>query len=230
MEKDSIGNRMKANYEDRSRYKLTRRTPVILRLDGKAFHTVTKRCQKPFDICLRNHMVATARAVLCEAQGAKLAYIQSDEISILLTDFDTLTTDAWFDYNIQKIVSVSAAIASVEFSKQFKDTGIFDCRAFNIPKEEVCNYFVWRQQDWVRNSLAMLAQSQFSHKELQHKNSADMHEMLHTKNINWADLESHWKNGNILYRDSKGWINWVETSEIIFKDNRDIVERYLEGE
>ncbi|MGD9158306.1 MAG: tRNA(His) guanylyltransferase Thg1 family protein [Desulfobacteraceae bacterium] len=137
---NSLGERMKENYEFRSRIKLARRIPVIIRLDGKAFHTLTRKCEKPFDDLFRNVMEETALALCREIQGVKCAYTQSDEISLLLTDFDRLGTEAWFDYNLQKITSVSAGIASVCFSKLWAEAeGIFDSRAFNAPKEEVCN-------------------------------------------------------------------------------------------
>ena len=228
--KDSLGDRMKASYEDRYRIKLTRRMPVILRLDGKSFHTVTRRCAKPFDGAFRKSMVKTAERLCLEVMGAKLAYIQSDEISLLITDFDKLTTEAWFDYNLQKMVSVAASIAAVTFTRMFFDPDVyvheafFDARAFNIPKEEVANYFVWRQKDWIRNSVSMLAQAYFSHKELHGKSQADMHEMLYAKDINWAHLEPRWKNGVFLVkRESGAW----ETFNFEVTDNRQVVESLL---
>ena len=171
MEKISIGNRMKENYEQRYKFKLTRRIPVILRLDGKTFHNVTKKYDKPFDEIFQLTIFNTSIELCSQIQGAKCAYVQSDEISILLTDFDRLTTDAWFDYNLQKIVSVSAGIASAYFSSYWDrdNYSVFDSRAFNIPKDEVCNYFIWRQQDCTRNSISSLAQSLYSHKELNKK-------------------------------------------------------------
>ena len=208
---DPIGDRMKNNYEDRYRIKLTRRTPVIMRLDGKAFHTLTKQCNKPFDDNFSDAMALTARNVCNEIQGAKCAYNQSDEISILITDFDKLNTDAWFDYNIQKMVSVSSGIASLSFSRRFGRNGVFDCRVFNIPIEEVCNYFIWRQQDWIRNSVQMLAQSYFSQKELHGKNQAAMHEMLYALNVNWGNLENKWKQGIFHAKHPEGDWYWTTT-------------------
>jgi tRNA(His) 5'-end guanylyltransferase len=221
--KDSLGDRMKANYENISRFKLIRRTPVIMRLDGKAFHTLTRKIEKPYSEDLRSIMIDTASTVLKEVQGSKCAYVQSDEISILITDFDTLTTDAWFDYNIQKMVSVSAGIASAYFSLHYNEkVTVFDSRVFNIPKEEVCNYFIWRQQDWIRNSVRMLAQAHFSHKELDGKNIQMMHEMLYSKDINWNNINPKWKNGTFI--DGKEH-NIVE--DVIFTQNRGIIEKYL---
>lgn len=226
MIKDSIGNRMKDNYESRYRIKLTRRMPVIIRLDGKTFHTITRRCEKPFDQTLQATMECTAIRLCSDIQGAKCAYVQSDEISILLTDFDKLTTDAWFDYNLQKIVSISAGIASAYFTAHYMNDGhiaVFDSRAFNIPKEEVCNYFIWRQQDWLRNSIQMLSQCHFTPKQLHKKNTSDMHEMLHEKGINWADLKPVWKNGSFIYKTDEG----LKTShETIFTQNRETVEQF----
>ena len=229
MNKDSIGNRMKDNYENRYRVKLTRRTPVIIRLDGNAFHTLTRKCIKPFDNKFRSAMQYTAVALCNKIQGSKCAYVQSDEISILLTDFDTLTTEAWFDYNLQKIVSVSSGVASTNFTINWnpKIPAIFDSRAFNIPKEEVCNYFIWRQQDWMRNSILMLSQAHYSHKQLHGKNTPAMHEMLHAKGVNWAELEPVWKNGSFITRDDDSI--WYSTDNVIFKDNREIVERNLKS-
>ena len=222
---DNLGDRMKKNYEDRNRTFLTRRTPVILRLDGKAFHTLTRGYDKPFDENFYQCMVETMRKVFNSIQGAKVAYYQSDEISILITDFDRLTTEAWFDYNVQKMVSISASIASVVFSKLFERYALFDSRVFNIPRSEVANYFVWRQNDWTRNSIQMLAQAHYSHKELHKKGQADMHEMLYEKGINWAHLESKWKNGTFID------VSFDDTiTDVIVKENRGYIEQYLEGE
>jgi tRNA(His) guanylyltransferase len=231
MHKDSIGNRMKDNYENRYRVFLTRRTPAIVRLDGRAFHTLTRGLNKPFDYDFSNTMLCTASYLCAEIQGAKCAYVQSDEISILLTDYDKLTTDAWFDYNVQKMTSVSAGLASAYFTKHWNSNGgcaVFDSRVFNIPIEEVCNYFIWRQLDWVRNSVQMLSQANFSHKELHKKNQADMHEMLFSKGINWADLEDRWKNGVFISKE-KGE-SWLPNHRVIFKKDRDLVERLLTPE
>ena len=227
---DSLGDRMKANYEDRYRFYLTRRTPVIIRLDGKAFHSLTRGYEKPFSQTFCSAMDTVALKLCEDIQGAKCAYVQSDEISILLTDFDKLTTSAWFDYNVQKIASVSAGMASAILTNILGDdtVAVFDSRVFNIPKEEVANYFVWRQKDWIRNSVEMLARSHFSHKELHKKCQADMHEMLHTKGVNWADLKQRYKNGKFVYR----WLGYVSSRvDVIFTGERDVIERYLtEGE
>ena len=200
MKKDSIGNRIKDNYESRFRIYLTRRIPVIMRLDGKAFHTVTKHACKPYEDNILKCMQLTAKKLLEEIQGAKCAYVQSDEISILITDVDNLNTEAWFNYNVNKMTSISASIASVEFSKHYEKSVYFDSRVFNIPKEEVINYFRWRYLDWLRNSIQMLAQSLYYHKELHKKNTTILHDMCMNRGFNWSQLIPVYKNGTFLYK------------------------------
>ncbi|MFW6122346.1 MAG: tRNA(His) guanylyltransferase Thg1 family protein, partial [Petrotogales bacterium] len=178
MDKTSLGDRMKTNYESVSQTKLLRRTPVIIRLDGKAFHTFTKGMKRPFDENLIQCMTTTTRNLVENIEGCEFGYTQSDEISLLLTDYKKFETQAWFDYKVQKIVSVAASMCTAYFNRIFfKNYGFgkpafFDARVFSIPKEEVVNYFIWRQQDATRNSIQMVGQSVFSHKEL-HGKSCD---------------------------------------------------------
>lgn len=192
---------MKEYYELPSRHKLTRRVPVIIRLDGKAFHTFTRGLQKPFCPDLHFAMVWAARALSEEMQGFKACYVQSDEASFLLTDYDQLSTDAWFGYVKSKLESISASIFTANFNAVFMQwLGYFDARAFNVPREDVTNYFLWRMLDWKRNSLQMYCQSMFSATELQNKTAVDQHEMLHSKGCNWAADLSNWaKNGTWLF-------------------------------
>lgn len=205
---DSLGDRMKQNYENPSRFYLTHRTPVIIRIDGRAFHTFTRNFEKPFSIRFIDAMVVAAMTVAGEMQGFKLGYIQSDEASFLLTDYDNLQTQPWFGYNKSKLESVSASIMTAAFARCMRLVGVtdlatFDARAFNIPEAEVANYFLWRAKDWARNSISMYAQAHFSHKELQGMNSAAMHEMLHGIGRNWAfDLMDDEKNGTFLMLDN----------------------------
>jgi tRNA(His) 5'-end guanylyltransferase len=222
---DDLGDRMKGSYEDRTRYLLPRRTYTIIRLDGKSFHTYTKGLKKPFDRDLFEDIDNAIIAMLSEIQGAVFAYTQSDEISILLTDFATPQTSAWFDGNSQKITSVSASIMTAEFNLQrytralkirdrlklnnenvrvIRNLAYFDARVFTIPDRiEVMNYFIWRNQDCSRNSVSMVAQSNFSHRELQGKTTPNMHEMLHAEGINWAaDYTDREKNGGLIVKET----------------------------
>lgn len=198
-----IGDRIKANYENRARYELTRRVPVIIRLDGKAFHSFTKRFEKPFDDRFIDCMVHAATVASKWMQGFKAAYVQSDEVSFLLTDYDSLQTDAWFGYNKSKIESVSSSMMTAAFNREIgldKDAH-FDARSFNIPREEVVNYFLWRAKDWERNSLAMLCQTYFSHNQLHGKSRKEQHDMLYSIGRNWTnDLTLAQKNGTWIFR------------------------------
>jgi tRNA(His) 5'-end guanylyltransferase len=217
MSKDDLGDRIKANYEDRTRYFLPRRTYTIIRLDGKAFHTFTRGMDKPYDANLVNWMDIVAFELCQQIQGSVLAYTQSDEISILMTDFTGIKTDAWFDGNLQKIVSVAASIATAEFNRAVLTTNLplfisedkgltgkpayFDARAFTIPDAtEVGNYFIWRQRDAVRNSISMLAQSLYSHKELHGKSSTEQQELCFQKGKNWNDVSVRNKRGGFIIK------------------------------
>lgn len=227
MAKDKLGARMKSQYEHRTRYLLPRRTYTLIRLDGKAFHTFTKGFKRPFDTDLVNLMNRAAQYLCENIQGVKAAYVQSDEISLLLTDFEKPHTDAYFDGNIQKIASISASIATLGFNaamtnlitsaslfegfKECKDkltnkdgtvkSALFDSRVFTIPdKQEVFNYFVWRQQDSTKNSIQMVAQSLYSHKELHGKNGSEQQEMIFQKGQNWNDLDAGLKRGRMIVK------------------------------
>lgn len=218
-EKDALGTRMKDQYENRTRYCLPRRTYAIIRADVKAWHTYTRGLVKPFDADLITDLDASIVSTLPHIQGAVFAYTQSDEISILLTDFESIQTSAWFDNNIQKMTSVTASILTAEFNRcRFRTStsknksplwdmesippAYFDARVFTIPdRVEVMNYFLWRQLDCVRNSVSAVAQANFSHKELQGKSTTEMHEMLHVKGVNWAtDFTDREKNGALVVK------------------------------
>ena len=157
--------RMKNNYETVAKTRLLRRTPVIIRIDGKAFHTFTRGMKKPFDEILVKSMQSTMKYLCENIQGCVFGYTQSDEITLILIDYQTLTTEAWFDYEVQKMCSIAASMATMAFNKYFPivasnwiedhkdidddylktlinnvDKGaLFDARCFNIPREEVTN-------------------------------------------------------------------------------------------
>jgi tRNA(His) 5'-end guanylyltransferase len=201
---NDIGDRFKQNYEAPARHLLTRRTPVIVRVDGRAFHTFTRRFRKPFDGKLIDSMILSASALASEMQGFKLGYVQSDEASFVLTDYDDLQTQPWFGYVKSKVESISAAKMTFTFARCMRligenDEALFDARAFNVPEAEVVNYFVWRARDWQRNSVAMYAGAYFSHNELHRKSVRDMHEMLYGIGRNWAaDLMPEERNGTFI--------------------------------
>lgn len=218
MSKDNLGDRMKS-YEDISRFHLTAKLPLIIRLDGKAFHTYSKDLQKPYDMTFMSVMNDVTKHLCNQVQNTVLGYTQSDEISLLLIDYKDVKTSSWFGSNIQKMVSVASGLASSKFtalsSRIFPETkeACFDARAFILPTHEINNYFIWRQQDWNRNSLSMLAQSLFSHKELQNVKRAEQHEMCFQKGHNWSDLSSHVKNGRVSVKRTTSKLINVQGAE-----------------
>ena len=276
--KDSLGDRMKNYYEGRAKTYLTRRMPVIVRLDGRAFHSFTKGFQRPYDELFHNAMNRTLEYLCSNIQGCKFGYTQSDEITLVLTDYDTLDTDGWFDYAVQKMCSISASMATLEFNRAFNEEvnkwfqsritvesaeeyelgtadlyerynksisngAMFDSRVFNIPREEVANCLIWRQQDATRNAIQMLGQSNFSHKELQGKSCNDIQDMLMTqKGINFNDMPTEFKrgvcaikreyqvsaynkDGEQVYLNRSMW--YVDKNIPIFTQDRNYIERYI---
>lgn len=234
LKKDELGNRMKENYENRTKQKLVRRTYTVIRIDGKAFHTYTKGLERPFDMKLIEDMDKTA-IYLCEnIQGCKLAFVQSDEISLVLTDFDKLTTSAYFDGNIQKITSITASMATAKFNElRPNKIALFDSRVFTIPyKEEVINYLIWRQQDTVRNSIQSVAQFLYSHKPLNSKNTNELQEMIFQKGINWNNYDAKLKRGRLIIKEcyQKGGSQrsrWISISPEVFSKSRETLNKII---
>lgn len=278
---DDLGVRMKTFYEQIPKTKLMRRCPVAIRIDGKAFHTFTRGFQKPFDEVLIKSMQGTMKYLCENIQGCVLGYTQSDEITLILVDYKKLTSSAFFDYEVQKLCSIAASMATMAFNKFFEkyvdeyrfskwdgvsnyeddtwgyiqtllnavDKGaMFDARCFNIPKEEVTNLVYWRQDDASRNSIQMVGQANFSHKELHKKSRNDIQDMLMTqKGINWNDFPTYQKRGSCCVRNkiviesdgvmataqlrdtSKSENEWIIDTEIpIFKgEGREYIDRLV---
>jgi tRNA(His) 5'-end guanylyltransferase len=200
---DSLGDRVK-RYERATEHYLTPNMPVIIRVDGKAFHTWTKGMGKPFDGALIAAMQLATRSTAKEMSGFKLAYTQSDEATFLITDTDTHQTQGWFGYSLNKIVSVTASLFAGFFNDELRNLtftpAAFDARAFSVPADDVPNVFVWRQQDWARNSISMFARSHFTHSQLQGQPLSIVHEMLYDKGLNWAHCSEEEKNGTFVDR------------------------------
>ena len=221
MTKDSLGDRIKA-YENIERRYLPFRAPVIIRVDGVHFHSFTKGFPSPYYGLFRQAMEETAKKLCENIAGCKIAYTQSDEISLLVTDDDDINTQPWFGKNLQKLVSVTASMATLFFRETVEQflqndlalrvhtspdksleeivaneplynaifnkhkTAMFDARAFCVPREEVLNVFVWRQQDCLRNAVESAGRAEFSHKQLEGKSCADIVAMLkNEKNIDF---------------------------------------------
>lgn len=201
-----LGDRHK-KYESLTETSVMPGLPVIIRLDGRAFHTFVRDLERPYDAGFSNCMINTAKR-LVDKMHADIGYTQSDEISLGFSNPDAALEMA-FGGRIQKLVSISAAIASVEFNKQVemwdgalasKDP-VFDSRIIAYPTEDLAaESFLWREADATRNSLAMAAQAHFPHEELEGKNRAQQHEMLFQKGVNWNDYPAFFKRGTYVRR------------------------------
>ena len=272
--KDSLGDRMK-QYEYVTRNYLTRKLPVIIRLDGKAFHSFTRGLKKPFDDIFVKTMQDTMKYLCENVQGCVLGYTQSDEITLVLVDYQNREASAWFDNNIQKMVSVSASMATLAFNNAFAENynreqynyfddcnnekryrdlelekyfdtldkkcfkAMFDSRVFSLPKEEVANVLIWRQQDATRNSIQSVGQANFSHTQLHGKNCSNIQDMLILeKGINWNDYPTHLKRGSCCikkpFKINEGTEQeairnkWVIDTEIpIFTQDKDYVNKLI---
>ena len=225
----NISERFK-NYEQASKYYLPNRLPVIIRLDGKSFSNLTKNLEKPFDSNFVDVMQNVAIYCCENIQNSKIAFVASDEISILMNSYSSHETQAWVNNSLSKILSISAAFASSKFTelsgKIFRQIKAcqFDSRAFVLPLNDVNNYFLYRQQDITRNSISMLARSLYSDKECFGKNKNDLQEMTFAKGKNWNDLPSHLKRGACAVYSEK----WKINKEIpIFSEDVTFIEQFL---
>ena len=234
MDTSDLAKRMK-DYESISKTRLMKRCPVICRIDGKAHHTFTRGFKRPFDEVYMKSMQETTKYLCENLQGVVLGYTQSDEITLVFVDYEKFNTSPYFDYEVQKLCSIIASMATMAFNKFFAENvrayefsddtwseelktfdtsradvykkalekgAMFDARVFNIPKEEVTNCVYWRQLDASRNSIQMVGQANFSHKELHCKTCNDIQDMLMLqKNINWNDFPTHQKRGTCVVRN-----------------------------
>lgn len=239
--KDTLGDRAKLYEQASGCYDvLPPRMPILLRLDGISFSSYTKGCKKPFDQSLIDAMNQAGIALCSKIQGAQIAYLQSDEITVLIHGYKKLTSEAWFGGRRSKIETASASIASTVVSFEspkifgkYKQA-LFDSRAFVVPENDVCNVILWRQQDATRNSISSVAQSLFSHKELHKKNSKELQEMIYQKSgKNWNDLQTFLKRGRCIVKETNdlGRSVWKVDNEIpILSQDRNYIEKYLKTE
>ena len=198
----ALGNRMKC-HEAAYRAVLPRRTYTLLRVDIRAAHSLLRHAERPFDAQFAADMNAVAEALCQEISGSVFAYTQSDEISVLSTDFASIGTEPWFGGVVAKQVSIAAALATAELNaRRPGKRALFDARVFTLADPvEVANYFLWRQRDAVRNSISMAAQARFSHKQLHGISTGRMQELLWSEHgINWNDYPDGFKRGRVTVR------------------------------
>lgn len=210
-----LGKIMKDNLSDRMKLyegiETTRRflplLPIMVRLDGKNFHSFTKGLNRPFDDRLSSLMKEITKQLVVFS-SAKIGYTQSDEVSLVLYS-DNIESQVFFDGSIFKIISVLASFASAIFNKLLPEyipekadkTVLFDCRAWNVPtQQEAANCLIWRELDATKNSISMASQTYYSHKQLDGKNSNEQQEMLFAVGINWNDYPSFFKRGAYFQR------------------------------
>jgi tRNA(His) 5'-end guanylyltransferase len=239
---DDLSTRMK-KYEAASGGILVPRMPAIIRLDGKAFHTFTRRrCDRSvaYDPIMHDVMCHTMLGLTRTIQNVKFGYTQSDEISLLLIDYTSHTSSQWFDGKIQKIVSVAAAAATANFTYWWNllhpddqlslcDLPMFDARVFTVPESDVCNAFIWRQQDAMRNAVQIIGRHHYSHTEMHGKSCKIIRECLQRDhNIEWQrDVPTWQRHGTAMCRQPGGWA--VDLSMPMISQNRHYVEQYIPG-
>lgn len=247
---DEFSVRMK-EYEKVNTTFFPKRLPIMVRVDGKAFHTYTKGMKKPFDEDLSYAMWETAKFLCSTITGCKIAYTQSDEITLLIINYapGKYGTETYYKNNKTKIETIAASKATVRFnqimSKKYpeKDWAEFDARAWVMPKEEVVNNFIWRQQDATKNSISMVAQANFHQNQLQNLDGNQLQEKLwQEKNINWNKLPVWQKRGVAIIKKpylgsgmnpNGGEVKtlrhkWdVDFETPIFTQEREYIEKYV---
>lgn len=247
---DNLGDRMKG-YEAVPKTKLVSRMPVILRIDGKAFHTFTRGFRKPFDENLQWAMQKTMEYLCKNIQNCVFGYTQSDEITLVLVDYKKLNTSAFFNNEVQKICSIGASMATMAFNmffaqrlfelesditqetlgynkayrKALQKGAMFDCRCFNVPKEEVANIIYWRQLDAIRNSVQMVGQANFSHKSLEGKTCNAIKEMLKENGLDWENYPIYCQRGVACYKEENNWVTDFEMP--ILKEDWNYINQYV---
>lgn len=202
-----LGDRIKG-YEKCIDVRLLPKVPVLVRVDGRAFHTFLKGFDKPFDLEYIDAMVESAQDVSRDMQNFVAAYVQSDEVTFMLHASNPMS-EFWFDNKLQKITSISASLMTANFNVNLRKRkndidrlAVFDARAFNVPESDFLNAFLWRVKDWNRNSIQMYCRSFFSHKSLIGKNTTAMKEMLKENGIPaWESLEPRLRNGTFIFKN-----------------------------
>ena len=219
-------------YRGLSDYKLLPNSYVLVMLDGRSFsHMVKNKFLKPFDDNFIRMMNETAEYVCKNVQGCKFAFVQSDEISLVLTDFDTPTTDAFFSNRLCKMQSIIASLATAKFNQlmasyhfdKMWDEGYppdlsvddicnkieelplyqFDCKCWNVPTyNDVFAWILYRQNDCIKNSKQQTAQTCIPHKELLGKNTDEQIALLkETKGIDWNLFPNDRKYGRFIWKE-----------------------------
>jgi tRNA(His) 5'-end guanylyltransferase len=210
-------------YEKETSVSLQTKVPVFIRLDGKAFSTLTRNFRKPYDEVFAKSMQQTLHYLCNIPQGCVFGYTASDEITLVLTDYHKLTSCPWFDYRVEKIATIAASKASVVFNRFFyenkehfyetyngddrdclyeaynkalESAPVFDGRCFNVPEARVCEMILWRQYDTRRNSIQSLGQAYFSERTMRGKSNEEVLDMLMSEHdVDWNAMPTAYKTG-----------------------------------
>lgn len=191
------------DHEDQFRSKIPEGQPIIIRVDGRAFHTLTKGLKKPWDKSFDCGMNEIAYKLAEEVSSAVISYVQSDECTVIATPYTKENTQPWFGGGIQKIASVSASLATIAFNDAFAceyNYGAFDARVFSVPKEDLYQVLFDRQEDGIRNSILTYAQHHIGKKKIHGKNTLQLREELASIGLPWEDLEDKFKYGRMVYK------------------------------
>lgn len=234
MSNDSLGDRMKS-YEHCYRLFVPKKSFIAVRLDGKSFHSYTKGLPRPFDKALMDDMDETTKYLCENVACCKVGYVQSDEITLILTEGQEPGSEPWFGNNLQKICSITASMATAKFNqlrmkRHYAEPAVyvdsiddawdevekvklahFDSRVFVLPTAtEVKNCLTWRSNDATRNSIQMVGQSLYSHKELHGVSCDKLQELIFQKGINWNGYSYREKRGGTFTRqiDDTGRSKW----------------------
>ena len=200
----TLADRMRS-YEELTRTYVERdASHVVIRLDGRSFHTYTRGLVKPFQPALHEGLVLAAEELVKDVAGARLAYVQSDEVSVLCTLGDNPRTQHWFNGNVQKMTSVSASVLGGWFNRYFRNghkMASFDARVVPLPSAtEAQRYFLWRQRDARRNSIASLAQTLYSPREITGVKTGELvTRMRRERGVNWDDCPAEFRLGSVVY-------------------------------
>lgn len=207
-------NTVMKDLEKEYRMYLPKKSYAVVRVDGKGFSKYTKKLEQPFDEQFTKDMRATALYLAQNIDGAHLAYTQSDEISVVFSDLSGANTEWWYGGQVQKIVSIVAAMATAKFNelRPFGGLALFDARVHTLSEDEVFEYLKWRQNDAIRNSISMLASAHFSHKQLQGVGTDDRLNMLASSGIAWFKEAEEVRQGSLIKRE------WQDKTSV-FKQN-----------
>lgn len=226
MKFDNLEDRM--NYfRDLADYKLIPNSYVLAMVDGRGFSSkIKKRFKLPFDDTFIDIMNQVAAYVCKEIQGCKFAFAQSDEISFIITDFDTPESDSFFGYRLCKMQSIIAGLATAKFNQliwkellatpcstenlvqMMEDQPLyhFDCKCWNVPTHnDAIGWILYRQNDCIRNSKQQAAQTYLSHKALVGKHTDEQIELLkREKGIDWnTEYDDGKKYGRFIFKEEK---------------------------